>query len=370
MSSIELDAVVIGGGVVGLAVARALALGGRQVTILEAEARLGSHSSSRNSEVIHAGIYYPQGSLKARACVAGRKALYAYCEKQAVLYERLGKIIVATREAEIPALEQIKAHAAGNGVDDLVWIDRSEIVALEPSIRAVRGLLSPSTGIIDSHGYMNALRRDAEEAGADVVLSTPVLRGRVLSSCIELAIGGSDPVLARCQTVVNSAGLRAQEVARSITGIPPETIPGQYFAKGHYFMLNGPSPFKRLVYPVPAPGGLGVHLTLDLSKQARFGPDVSWLDAVDYSFDESRDTAFYRAIREYFPGLEAGSLSPGYTGIRAKLGPEGSPAQDFIVQGASVHGVPNLLNLYGIESPGLTASLALADHALELLRLS
>jgi L-2-hydroxyglutarate oxidase LhgO len=364
--SIELDAVVIGGGVVGLAIARALALAGREVTLIEAEPQLGAHSSSRNSEVIHAGIYYTPGSLKARLCVTGRRALYAYCESKGVPHERIGKIIVAVRDEEIPALERLKSQAEANGVD-LVWLDRAEIHALEPAITAVRGLWSPTTGIVDSHALMSRLRRDAEEAGANVVVSTPVLGGRVAARGIELAIGGSEPALVECRTVVNAAGLRAQEVARSITGIPSETIPEQYFAKGHYFVLAGKSPFEHLVYPMPTPGGLGVHLTLDLAKQARFGPDVSWLNEVDYSFDESRAESFYEAVRRYFPRLAAGSLTPGYTGIRAKLGPAGTPAADFVLQGPETHGVPNLLSLYGIESPGLTSSLALADHALALL---
>ncbi len=366
-SGLELDAVVIGGGVVGLAIARALALAGREVTLIEAETRLGSHSSSRNSEVIHAGIYYAPGSLKARLCVAGRHALYDYCEREGVAHERLGKIIVASREDEIPALERLKAQAEANGVDDLAWLDERDIAALEPAVSAKRGLLSPSTGIIDSHAFMSMLRRDAERAGASVVVSTPVLGGRIGSRGIELDIGGEEALTAQCRTVVNAAGLRAQEVARSIRGVPAASIPAQHFAKGHYFVLNGKAPFQRLIYPIPAPGGLGVHVTLDLGKQARFGPDVSWLDGVDYAFDESRSESFYQAIRDYFPGLAADSLTPGYTGIRPKLGPAGAPVADFVVQGPALHGVPNLLNLYGIESPGLTSSLALAEHALHVL---
>jgi L-2-hydroxyglutarate oxidase LhgO len=367
-SSFDLDAVVIGGGVIGLAMARALSLAGRAVTLLEAETRLGSHTSSRNSEVIHAGIYYPSGSLKAGLCVTGRRALYDYCEREGVPHERLGKIIVATRDEEIPALERLKVQAEANGVDDLVWLDASDCFALEPEISAVRGLLSPSTGIVDSHAFMAALRRDAERGGADVVVSTPVLGGRVVSGGIQLSVGGSDPATVRCRTAVNAAGLRAQEVARSIEGIRLASVPPQHFAKGHYFVLAGCAPFRRLVYPIPVPGGLGVHLTLDLAKQARFGPDVSWLGGVDYGFDDSRADSFYEAIRRYYPALAANSLVPGYTGIRPKLGPASAPAQDFMVHGPAIHEVPGLLNLYGIESPGLTASLALADHALGLLQ--
>jgi L-2-hydroxyglutarate oxidase LhgO len=252
-------------------------------------------------------------------------------------------------------------------VTDLDWLDAREIAELEPQVKAVRGLISPSTGIIDSHGLMSALRRDAEERGANVILASPVLGGRVTAQGIELRIGGSEVSTALCRTVVNAGGLQAQDVARGIEGVPPSSIPGQYFAKGHYFTLSGRSPFQRLVYPVPVPGGLGVHVTLDLAGQARFGPDVSWLDGIDYSFDESRAAQFYSAIRSYFPALADGALVPGYTGIRPKLSPAGSPADDFVLQGPSEHGVPGLLNLYGIESPGLTSALALADLGLTKL---
>lgn len=364
---IELDAVVIGGGVVGLAVARELALAGRAVTVLEAEPTLGMHSSSRNSEVIHAGIYYEPGSLKARTCVDGRRALYDYCERRGVAHARIGKIIVASRDEEIPVLTRLKAQAETNGVTDLVWLSRQEVSALEPAIDAVCGMLSPSTGIIDSHEYLSALRIDAEAAGAVVVTSSPVLAGRVTERGIELSVGSGEPFTALCSSVVNAAGLRAQEVARAIAGLPIESVPAQHFAKGHYFVLGGPARFNRLVYPVPVPGGLGIHLTLDLARQARFGPDVSWLNGVDYSFDEQRADAFYTAIRTYFPALPDDALSPGYTGIRAKLGPAGSGVQDFLIQGPADHGVPQLVNLFGIESPGLTASLALAKHTLSKL---
>jgi L-2-hydroxyglutarate oxidase LhgO len=363
----ELDAVVIGGGVIGLAMARALAKRGREVTLLEQDSRLGNHTSSRNSEVIHAGIYYPRGSLKARLCVQGKQLLYAYCADADVPHRRVGKLIVATRDEEIPKLEGILQHARDSGVTDLEWVDARRVAELEPSVKAVRGLLSPSTGIIDSHAFMSALRRDAEERGAHVILTSPVLGGRVTGGGIELRIGGSEASTALCRTVVNAGGLQAQEVARSIAGVPDSSIPGQYFAKGHYFTLSGRSPFKRLVYPVPVPGGLGVHVTLDMAGQARFGPDVSWQSGIDYAFDEARAAQFYSAIRSYFPSLADGALVPGYTGIRPKLSPAGSPADDFVLQGPNEHGVPGLLNLYGIESPGLTASLALAELALEKL---
>jgi L-2-hydroxyglutarate oxidase LhgO len=357
----ELDAVIIGGGVIGLAVARALALSGREVTLLESEARLGQHTSSRNSEVIHAGIYYPPGSLKARLCVEGKTLLYAYAEAAGVEYRRLGKIVVATRDDEVPALEKIRENADKCGVHDLEWLEARDVAALEPAVTAVRGLLSPSTGIVDSHSFMSALRRDAVAGGAEIVTSSPVVGGCVLDAGgFELEIGGAEPTTVTCATVVNAAGLWAQNVARSIRGVPSGSIPAQYFAKGHYFTLVGRSPFSHLVYPVPVPGGLGVHVTLDLAGQARFGPDVSWIDGVDYGFEEGREARFYAAIRAYFSALRDGALAPGHTGIRPKLAPSGAAAQDFVIQGESEHGVPGLVNLYGIESPGLTAALAVA----------
>jgi L-2-hydroxyglutarate oxidase LhgO len=356
------DVAVIGAGVVGLGIARALARGGRDVTVLEAERFVGFHASSRNSEVIHAGIYYPPGSLKARLCVEGRKALYAYCSERGIPHARPGKLIVATAEEEIPVLARLKATAEVNGVDDLAFISSAEARELEPEVRCVRGLLSPSTGIVDSHALIASLRREAEEAGAAVALATPVLSGRVRDDGIELTAGGEDPWTMRFRLVVNSAGPWAQEVARRIEGMPAACIPPQYFAKGHYFFLSGAAPFRRLVYPVPAPGGLGTHVTLDLGGRVRFGPDVQWCDRVEYSFDESRAQAFYDSIRRYYPKLKDGALQPGFTGVRAKTaGPE-EPASDFRIEGPADHGVPGLINLYGIESPGLTAVLALAGE--------
>ena len=357
----DLDVVVIGGGVIGLAVARQLALAGREVTLLEAEAQLGTHTSSRNSEVIHAGIYYPSGTLKAGLCVRGKELLYVYCAANDVPHRRVGKLIVATRDDELGVLESLLSQARENGVHDLEWLDARQIHELEPDILGVKGLLSPSTGIVDSHSFMSALRRDAENAGAQVVVESPVIAGNVIAGGIELSVGGREPSVVRCRSVINSAGLLAQTVARSIRGVPTERVPPQHFAKGHYFVLAKQSPFKRLVYPVPVPGGLGVHVTLDLAGQARFGPDVCWVDGVDYAFDERREAAFDAAIRSYFPAHVSGSLTPGYTGIRPKLAPSGAAAQDFVVQGAAEHGVPGLVNLFGIESPGLTAALALAE---------
>jgi L-2-hydroxyglutarate oxidase LhgO len=363
----SLDCAVIGTGVIGLAIARKLAQAGRDVIVLEAARTIGTHTSSRSSEVIHAGIYYPKGSLKAQLCVSGRRALYDYCIARDVPHKRLGKIIVVTEKAHLARLEQIYASAQANGVDDLQWLDAAAIHALEPDVSAVCGLLSPSTGIIDSHALMVALRGDAERAGATVRFQSPVCGGEVTAQGIMLRVGGSSPSEAIFQRVVNAAGLFAQEVAHGIAGVPPASIPPLYLAKGHYFVLPGPSPFRRLVYPLPIDGGLGIHVTLDMANQVRFGPDVSWVDRIDYSFDESRVGQFVESIRQYYPGLRAEALDTGYTGIRPKLAPAGSAVQDFLIQGFYAHGVPGLVNLYGIDSPGLTASLAIADRVAEVL---
>jgi L-2-hydroxyglutarate oxidase LhgO len=364
---LEADVAVVGGGVVGLAVARVLAIAGREVFVLEREPFVGSHTSSRNSEVVHAGLYYPPGSLKARTCVAGRQALYAYCADRGVPHRRLGKIIVATSEAELPVLESIRANAEASGVLDLRSLSAADVWALEPAIRAIGGLLSPSSGIVDSHSLMSALREDAERRGAQVLLRTPVLGGQVDDGRgILLALGGDEPCSIRFRLVVNCAGLWAQAVARSIAGVPPASIPPRHLAKAHYFMLTGACPFRHLVYPVPVPGGLGTHLTLDLAGRARFGPDVAWVDEVDYGFDDSRARGFYDSVRRYYPALADARLEPGYTGIRPKLSGPGEPAADFLLQGPAEHRVPGLIQLYGIESPGLTAVLALAEEVASL----
>ena len=364
-ASHTLDVVVIGGGVVGLAVARALARAGREVVVVEAESACGTHTSSRNSEVIHAGIYYPAGSLKAAWCVRGKALLYDYCESEGIPHQRVGKLIVATRDDEIPALERTLDHARASGVHDLTWLDAAEIRALEPEVRAVRGLFSPSTGIIDSHAYMSALRRDAVAHAASVVVSTPVLGGRADPEGVDLELGGPEPTTVRCRAVVNAAGLRAPGVTRSIAGLALADPPREHFAKGHYFTLSRRAPFRHLVYPIPVPGGLGVHVTLDLAGQARFGPDVSWVDGVDYAFDAGRAPAFYAAIRAYYPALADGELVPGYTGVRPKLGPAGT-THDFRLDAPSRSGAP-FVGLYGIESPGLTASLAIAEEVAALV---
>jgi len=361
------DAVVVGAGVVGLAVARALARSGREVIVLEGEKAIGTHTSSRNSEVVHAGIYYPAGSWKARLCVAGRRALYAYAAEHGIAHQKLGKMIVATSEDEISSLQQYLDRATANGVEGMRWLDAAEAHALEPEVRCARALWSAETGIIDAHGVMAAFRRDAEAGGATVVLRSPMVSARAEGGGLTVEVGGAEPTAIRCSVLVNSAGLWAQAVARSIAGLPAAAVPPCHYAKGHYFTLAGRSPFHHLVYPVAVTGGLGVHVTLDLAGEARFGPDVEWVDGVDYSFDELRQPQFEAAIRRYWPGLPAGGLRPGYTGVRPKLGPAGSAAQDFVIQGPRDHGLPGLVNLFGIESPGLTASLALADEVLARL---
>ena len=365
------EALVIGAGVVGLACARALARAGREVILLEAAEGIGTGTSSRNSEVIHAGIYYPKGSAKARFCVAGRHALYRYCAERGIPHRNCGKLIVATHPAQIAELDRIRAQAAANGVEDLERIEPAAAQALEPELRCVAALRSPSTGIIDSHAFMLALQGDAEDHGAMVVYKSPVVGGRIDGGGIELEVGGRDPMAIRARTVVNCAGLYAQRVAGSMVGFPSTHIPPAHFCKGNYYTLIGRSPFSRLVYPVPEAAGLGVHVTIDLGGQARFGPDVEWLterdpDAIDYDVDPRRADAFYRAIRAYWPGLKDGALQPGYCGIRPKPHSVSDPGRDFIIEGPRDHGVPGWVNLFGIESPGLTAALAIGEHVLKL----
>jgi L-2-hydroxyglutarate oxidase LhgO len=360
----DVDCVVVGAGVVGLAVARALALAGREAIILEAAEGIGTETSSRNSEVIHAGIYYPANSLMARFCVAGRRQLYAYCAEKGVPYINCGKLIVATNAQENAMLAGIKQRAETNGVEGMRVLTAAEAIALEPNLTCTSALFSATTGIIDSHTYMVALQGDAENAGAVTVFYSPVLRARATGRQIEVDVGGDDPMTIRCRLLVNSAGLHAPGLATRIEGMPRDRVPTAYYAKGNYFTLSGRSPFSRLIYPVPVPGGLGVHLTVDLGGQARFGPDVEWIDSIDYTVDPARADSFYAAVRKYWPGLKDGALQPGYAGIRPKTVPKGAPGQDFVVQGPQAHGVPGLINLFGIESPGLTASLAIADHVL------
>ena len=363
----KVDSLVIGAGVIGLAVARALALAGREVLIVERNERFGMETSSRNSEVIHAGLYYPRDSLMARCCVEGRVALYDYARARGVPHARLGKLIVATNEDERGQLEAIRARAAANGVDDLRVLSAGEARAMEPALACVGALHSPSTGIVDSHAYMLALLGDAEAEGATLACRAPFVSARAIAGGFEVEIGGEEPTRLACRTLVNAAGLHAPAVARAIAPTPRELTPREYFARGVYFTLAGRAPFSRLIYPVPAPGGLGTHLTLDMGGQARFGPDVEWIDAIDYTVDPRRAAAFYTAIRRYWPDLPDGALQPGYAGVRPKISGPGEPARDFVIQGPAVHGVAGLVHLFGIESPGLTASLAIAGRVAALL---
>ena len=356
----SVDAVVVGAGVVGLAVARALALGGREVLVLEAGDAFGTGTSSRNSEVIHAGIYYPAGSLKARLCVEGKRMLYAYCAARGVAHRRVGKVLVASEPSEIPVLDGYARKAAANGVP-LEPLTAADVGRMEPAVRAVAGLWSESTGIVDSHGLMLALLGDAEGAGAMLVLNTPVLEARAPGDGFELRTGGDEPMALRCRLLVNAAGLSAQRLARSIGGLPPAHVPPAFYAKGHYFTLAGRSPFSHLVYPMPDHAGLGIHVTLDLAGRCRFGPDVTrWPEAPDYAFEDGLEPKFYAAIRRYWPALPDGALQPGYTGVRPKVSGPTEASGDFVIQGPDAHGLRGLVNLFGIESPGLTASLAIA----------
>lgn len=361
----RVDCIVIGAGVVGLALARELAQRGREVVLLEAEDRIGTGISSRNSEVIHAGIYYPAGSQKARLCVAGNRALYAYCTARAVDHRRCGKLIVATEPGQVDALRGLRAKAEANGVLDLQWLEVDEARRLEPGLRCAAALLSPSTGIVDSHGLMRVLRMDAEAAGAAVVLKSPVTGGLDTPEGLRVDVGGTEPMRLLAEQVFNCAGLGALALARSFAGIRLEVLPPlpRLFAKGNYFGLTGAAPFSRLVYPIPDQSHLGVHLTLDLAGQARFGPDVEWIDRENYDVDPRRAEGFYAEVRKYWPGLADGALQPAYAGIRPKLHGPGEPAPDFLIQREDAHGVPGLVNLFGIESPGLTACLALAEEA-------
>ncbi|VVE14009.1 FAD-dependent oxidoreductase [Pandoraea capi] len=359
----KVDCVVIGAGVVGLAVARAMAQAGREVVVLESGRAIGTGTSSRNSEVIHGGIYYPPGSRKATLCVEGKHRLYEFCASHGVEHRRCGKLIVATTDHQVGELEVIAANARASGVDDLRWLSAGEVAQLEPELHAFGALLSPSTGIVDSHGFMLALQGDAENAGTMLAFDARVTCARVGGlDGIELDVetdGVTSTLLAA--TVINSAGLHAVDIARRFEGLPSEHIPQRYYAKGSYFTCAQRAPFTHLIYPVPEPGGLGVHLTLDLGGQARFGPNVEWVDDIDYTVNPSDGDGFYEAVRRYWPTLADGALQPGYAGIRPKISGPGEPAADFRIDGPAVHGVAGLVNLFGIESPGLTASLAIAE---------
>lgn len=362
----EIDCAVIGAGVVGLAVARALALRGHEVMVLEAENAFGTGISSRNSEVIHAGIYYPQDSLKARLCVEGKTLLYDYAKARGVPHRRCGKLIVATSQDQVKDLAAIVDRAAANGVDDLRLLSSAEARAMEPALRCLAAVHSPSTGIVDSHALMLSLLGDLENAGGVLALKSAITRAECGAGAIVLIAG--DGTHLRCHNVINAAGLGAPALARQFAGLEPSKIPSAHFAKGSYFTLSGRAPFTHLIYPVPEAGGLGVHLTLDLGAQAKFGPDVEWVaSADDLVVDVARGDGFYAEVRKYWPALPDGALVPGYAGIRPKISGPGDAAADFVIDGLEAHGIPGLVNLFGIESPGLTSSLAIGRHVAELL---
>ncbi|HSB97283.1 MAG TPA: NAD(P)/FAD-dependent oxidoreductase [Spongiibacteraceae bacterium] len=361
MTDTKIDVVIIGAGVIGLACAKALAEKGLATVLIERNARIGAEISSRNSEVIHAGLYYPTTSLKARLCVQGRELLYDYCAARHIEQRRCGKLIVATTAAQEEKLSELAAQALANGVHDIRHLTRDQALAMEPALDCIAALWSPSTGIVDSHSLLLALQGDFENAGGTLALHSEFIDGEIRGDSIQLRIiSGGETLALRTKILVNSAGLSACEVASRIDGIPSAAIPTPYFAKGNYFSLAGRAPFSRLVYPVPEPGGLGVHFTLDLAGQARFGPDVEWIDTIDYSVAQSRSRDFYAEIRKYWPALPQGSLISAYAGIRPKISGPGAPNTDFVIQGAETHGSAGLINLFGIESPGLTAALAIA----------
>ena len=366
----EVDAVVIGAGVVGLAVARSLALAGHAVWVLEAQAAIGTGASARNSEVIHAGLYYPTGSLKARLCVQGKRMLYDYCAARGIAHRRCGKLLVATSPAQLAQLDSVMAQAHANGVTDVVRLSAAQAQAMEPALHCLGALHSPSTGIVDSHGLMLALQADLEQAGGMVVLRTPVQRVDLAAQPgARHTVWTHEGMGLAARIVVNAAGLDAPVLAQQFAGLAPRHVPAAFFAKGNYFSLAAKAPFSHLIYPLPEPGGLGVHLTLDLGGQAKFGPDVQWVDdATDYAVDPARGAAFYAEVRKYWPGLPDDALQAAYAGIRPKISGPGEAAADFGVQGPQTHGVPGLVNLFGIESPGLTSALALAQMVSALLK--
>ena len=360
----SVDAVIVGAGVVGLACGRALALEGREVLVLEAAATIGTGVSSRSSEVIHAGIYYAAGSLKARLGVRGRQLLYEYCEARGVPHRRCGKLIVATTDGQEAQLLDLQERGARNGVDDLVLIDRAAALALEPALTCTAALLSPSSGIIDTHALMLAMQGDLEAAGGAVVTRTRVRGGRLEDAGVQL--NTEDGTALQARLLVNSAGLGAQALARAVEGFPAQHVPPLHLAKGNYFSIARRSPFRHLIYPVPEAAGLGVHLTLDLAGQARFGPDVEWIERENYDVDPARCSAFYAEIRKYWPDLPEGSLEPAYAGIRPKVQGPGEAVADFVIAGPEAHGRPGVVQLFGIESPGITASLAIGEHVAAL----
>ena len=367
----QVDCVVVGAGVIGLAVAREMALQGRETILLEREDSFGTISSARNSEVIHAGIYYPKDSLKAKLCVEGNRLLYEYCRSHQVSTQTYGKLIVATDANQLNDLQAILYKAQNNQVPDIKMISGAQAKALEPQLRCEAAILSSSTGVVDSHGFMLSLLGGFEDAGGMVAYQSPLLSAKPIGDGaeggFELVIGGADSMTIQTKMLINCAGLSAPALAQTIEGLSKDLIPKAYFAKGNYFSLSGKSPFSHLIYPIPEPGGLGVHLTLDMGGQAKFGPDVEWLDIdeesqINYTVDPRRGEGFYAAVRQYWPGLRDGSLQADYSGVRAKIVPPNAPAGDFYFEGPMNHRLQGLFNLYGFESPGLTSSLAIAKH--------
>ena len=357
-----MQVLVIGAGVIGLAVARAAARRGHEVIVAEVEGAIGTGISSRNSEVIHAGMYYATGSLRGRHCVRGRRMLYEFCAAHGVPHRKCGKLVVATNQAELHKIQAIAAQGRINGVEGLELIGGNAARALEPELSCIGALLSPETGIIDGHAYMLALRGDVEDAGGAIALNTPVIGAAHKGVQWQVAFGGRDGGKFEFDAVVNCAGLRAQAVARAMQDYPAERVPRLVLAKGNYFTFAGKPAFSRLIYPTPIVGGLGVHVTLDLAGRMRFGPDVEWVEREDYAVDPARAASFYARIRTYWPGLPEGALSPDYSGIRPKLTGPGEPQADFLIDAPAQHGLPGLVQMFGIESPGLTSSLSLADE--------
>jgi L-2-hydroxyglutarate oxidase LhgO len=364
----DVETIVVGAGVVGLAVARALAEAGHETLVLERHDLIGSETSSRNSEVIHAGIYYPPGSLRARLCVRGKELLYRFCAENNVGHARCGKLLVATHESQLPKLAAIRETAERNGVGDLEPLGANAARALEPELACLAALVSPSTGIVDSHGYMLALEGHIEARSGSVVLRCPVERiERTGDGHYRLVTGGEAPGAIACRNLVMSAGLSASKLARTLTFGAGYSVPQTYYAKGQYYALSGPSPFKRHIYPLPDGAWLGLHATVDIGGRCKFGPDIAWIDDIDYGFAPEKLEQFLGFIRSYYPGLDADRLHPDYTGIRPKLYREGEPVPDFAIHGPEAHGLPGLVALYGIESPGLTASLAIGEMVAGML---
>ncbi len=361
------DTIVIGAGVIGLAVTREFALRGLSVLVLESAPGIGTETSSRNSEVIHAGIYYKPGSLKAQLCIEGRHALYDYCNARGIPYRRCGKILTASNDEELASVEALAAQGCCNGADDLEMITGDQARAMEPALKTIGAMWSPSTGIVDSHALMLALQADAENAGALFAFRTPLAGAERAGGGFIVQCGGDEPIEIGCRSLVNAAGLHASTVARRIAGLPESEIPETRYCKGSYFMFPGRVPFSRLIYPAPHAHGLGVHLTLDMAGQSRFGPDTEWTDTLDYGVRQDRQRDFEEAVRRYWPDLPRGSLFAGYSGIRPKLTTPAEPAADFLIQGPQAHGIPGLVNLFGIESPGLTSSLAIAREVADRL---